>query len=86
MLGVHDSVLVAGINIMFQGGFSVRTLKILDHANQLVADFHPEDTNKEQSFIFPQPICMTRLKLLLNDGYDFYNRVVVYRLSLQKVE
>lgn len=85
MLQFPQRVRVSQLCIQFQGGFSSRRGRLEgsqgSEALGKILDFYPEDNNRLQSFSVP-PAEVDQLKVTLEDGTDFFGRVVIYHLRV----
>eukprot|EP01137_Pigoraptor_chileana_P007912 Opistho-2@54095 len=80
-------VSVREIRVMFQGGFACAELDILgalkDEAFEELGRFYPEDVNREQVFLFPNPTrAIDKLNVQFVKGTDFYGRITMYKLDI----
>uniref|UniRef100_A0A3Q3EZW0 Nuclear receptor 2C2-associated protein n=1 Tax=Kryptolebias marmoratus TaxID=37003 RepID=A0A3Q3EZW0_KRYMA len=76
-LDFPKSVRVSEIKILFQGGFSAKTC-ILEGK---ISQFYPEDNNCLQISFNPRRK-LDKVKILFENGADFFGRVIVYSLDV----
>ncbi|XP_017262419.1 nuclear receptor 2C2-associated protein isoform X1 [Kryptolebias marmoratus] len=85
-LDFPKSVRVSEIKILFQGGFSAKTcilegcLREGDFTE--ISQFYPEDNNCLQSFPIQEAPAVDKVKILFENGADFFGRVIVYSLDV----
>ena len=69
------------LQIMFQGGFAGKSIKIINEDNCEVI-FYPEDNNKLQKFQLKDLFSGNKFKIVFEDSTDFFGRITVYKLCL----
>ena len=79
---------VSELQLMFQGGFAGKTCSIevsKDGGGDSFTkchDFYPEDSNKLQKFILPEPVSGQAFKIVFSDSTDFFGRITIYQMKL----
>ena len=87
--GVQSSTLL--LKVQFQGGFCGKqcniTLKKCDQP-VLSHDFYPEDSNDFQEFplTLSENQSFDNAQVTFKSTTDFYGRIIVYQLSLEKLD
>lgn len=80
-----DSVIktISQLQIQFQGGFVGKSCQLIVNNNDETppVSFHPEDSNKLQTFHIDFQNVQT-LKIVFNDSTDFFGRITIYQLKL----
>ena len=79
-LKFSDSVSVAFIQLLFQGGFVGKEVIVFCDGAE-VARIYPTDTNNVQQFELDGRVT-SRLKLLFNGSTDMFGRIVVYNVDI----
>jgi hypothetical protein len=69
-------LLMTGFDIMFQGGFAPKSIKIGDF------EFHPLNSNSLQTFTFPNALEQDRLLVEFPESWDLFGRIIVYHFNL----
>ena len=82
------------IQIMFQGGFAASQMELqikstngnnengLDEKEwETIHTFYPQDKNNLQEFILPNAIHVQQFRLLFSKSFDFFGRIIVYKLD-----
>ncbi|BES99933.1 Hypothetical protein NTJ_12750 [Nesidiocoris tenuis] len=84
-INLKEPVALCALKMQFQGGFAGQHCSILaDGGNN--TDFYPEDNNSVQSFQLPKNCRGKNVKITFNSSTDFFGRIVIYGLWLEKCE
>lgn len=81
---------VAAVRLMFQGGFAGKNCALEasksggggGDAFKHCLSFHPDDSNKLQTFAVNAPAEGRTFRIVFADSMDFFGRVTVYQLQL----
>ncbi|KAG2235549.1 hypothetical protein INT48_003112 [Thamnidium elegans] len=89
LLDFPSPVLVESIVLQFQGGFAGKTCIAVGSTPESPNDYHveigrfyPQDINPTQTFNFTATEGLKRVKIIFEEGTDFYGRITIYKLDI----
>ena len=82
---------MAEIGFIFQGGFAPKGISLVGsfEGTEIFATTLSGIANSNASQKFPlsiDPASISELRILFTEGFDFYNRIVIYSLTLKGIQ